>query len=89
MTTKTSTKNGFQVSIDFGTKKVRKHGEYTRVIALDKKALQACGCPDGNTVMAKVELIKTPDHAFLKVIPFCDKAPQNGKEENGIEENVR
>lgn len=88
MGTNQKTKNVTEVTIDFGNKKVRKHGEYTRVIALDKKALQACGCPDGNIVMARVELIKTPDQGFLKVTPFCDKVPQDDKIDNGIEENV-
>lgn len=87
MVTNQKTKNVTEVTIDFGTKKVRKHGEYTRVIALDKKALQACGCPDG-TVMAKVELIRTPDQGFLKVTPFCDKVSQDDKKEDGIEEDV-
>lgn len=72
----------FQVSIDFGTKKVRKHGDYTRVIALDKKALQACGCPDDKVIMAKVELIKNPNRDFLKVTPFCEEASQNEKKED-------
>lgn len=75
----------FQVTIDFGTKKVRKHGDYTRVIALDKKALQACGCPDDKVVMAKVELIKNQDRDFLKVTPFCEDTSQNEKKED---ENV-
>lgn len=72
----------FQVIVDFGVKKVRKHGDYTRVIALDKKALQACGCPDDKVIMAKVELIKNPDRDFLKVTPFCADVSQNEKKED-------
>jgi len=63
-----------EVVIPFGVKKVRKHGDYTRVIALDKKALEACGCSDDKNIMAKVELVKRPNHPdqdFLRVTPFC------------------
>ena len=85
MATEIISKNDSEVTIDFGTKKVRRHGDYTRVIALDKKALQACGCSDSSVIMAKVELIKNHDQSFLKVTPFCEEAPQN---ENKIIENV-
>lgn len=69
-----------EVVIPFGVKKVQKHGDYTRVIALDKRALEACGCSDTDNIMAKVELVKKPNHPdqdFLKVTPFCKK--QNEK----------
>ena len=71
------TNQNSEVVIDFGTKKVRRHGDYTRVIALDKKALQACGCPDNVVVMAKIELLKNKDQSFLKVTPFCEQTTQN------------
>jgi len=67
-------KQATEVVIPFGEKKVRKHGDYTRVIALDKRALEACGCSDTDNIMAKVELVKNPKHPdqdFLKVTPFC------------------
>ena len=76
------TQSNSEVIIDFGTKKVRKHGDYTRVIALDKKALQACGCPDNQVIMAKVELIKTQDQCFLKVTPFCEQVTQDENKES-------
>ena len=69
-------KQGTEVVIPFGEKKVRKHGDYTRVIALDKRALEACGCSDTDDIRAKVELVKNPKHPdrdFLKVTPFCKK----------------
>lgn len=64
-------KDDTETSIDFGIKKVRKHGEYTRVIALDRQALINCGCDPDAEIMAKVELVKRPDQDFLKVTPFC------------------
>ena len=45
-------KQATEVVIPFGEKKVRKHGDYTRVIALDKRALEACGCSDTDNIMA-------------------------------------
>ena len=75
-----------EVVIPFGEKKVRKHGEYTRVIALDKRALEACGCSDTDDIMAKVDLVKNPNHPdrdFLKVTPFCKK--QNKKSGDKVE----
>jgi len=80
-----ATNQNSEVIIDFGTKKVRRHGDYTRVIALDKKALHACGCTDDTVIMARVELVKQSDQSFLKVTPFCEKVPQNEIEENGDE----
>jgi hypothetical protein len=77
--------NQSSVVIDFGTRKVRRHGDYTRVIALDKKALHACGCSDGMVIMAKIELVKQSDQSFLKVTPFCEKATQDENKENGDE----
>ena len=76
------TQSNSEVTIDFGTKKIRKHGDYTRVIALDKKALQACGCPDNQVIMAKIEMIKNNETCFLKVTPFCEKATQNENQES-------
>ncbi|MDE1769025.1 MAG: hypothetical protein KGI28_00545 [Thaumarchaeota archaeon] len=52
---------------------MRKHGDYTRVIALDRKALENCGCDTDKTIKAKVELIKTRDDSFIKVSPFCEE----------------
>jgi len=76
MSSEKDTKQDTEVVIPFGEKKVRKHGDYTRVIALDKKALQACGCSTEGEIMARIELVKKPDQDFLKVTPFC-KSPQN------------
>lgn len=71
-----------ETSIDFGTKKVRKHGDYTHVIALDRKALENCGCNTDKAIKAKVELIKTNDDSFIKVSPFCeDETVAQQKEE--------
>jgi len=79
------TQSNSEVTIDFGTKKIRKHGDYTRVVALDKKALQACGCPDNQVIMAKIEMVKNNEACFLKVTPFCEKATQDESQENGNE----
>ncbi len=68
--------------VGFGDKKIRKHGEYTRVIALDKKILENCGCDPDKEIMAKVELIKRPDHKdFIKITPFCENKMDN---KNGV-----
>ena len=71
--------------VGFGDKKIRKHGEYTRVIALDKKILENCGCDPDAEIMAKVELIKRPDKDFIKITPFCknkmDKENGESKDE--------
>ena len=79
MSTETNTS---EVIIDFGIKKIRKHGDYTRVVALDKKALQACGCPDNQVIMAKIEMIKNNENCFLKITPFCEKVTQNENQES-------
>jgi len=79
MSTETNTS---EVIIDFGIKKIRKHGDYTRVIALDKKALQACGCPVNQVIMAKIEMIKNNENCFLKITPFCEKVTQNENQES-------
>ncbi len=65
------------VVVGFGNKKIRKHGEYTRVIALDKKILENCGCDPDTEIMAKVELIKRPDEDFIKITPFCENKTDN------------
>jgi len=79
---KTQSQKDSETSIDFGTKTVRKHGDYTRVIALDRKMLENCGCNTDKTIKAKVELIKTDDDSFIKVSPFCvDETEAQTKEE--------
>lgn len=72
--------NDTETSIDFGEKKVRKHGEYTRVIALDKTILENCGCDPDKEIKARVELIKRPEGDFIKVTPTCiDDSTDNNK----------
>ena len=59
--------------VDFGEKKIPRQN-YSRVITLDKKLLENCGCdtsPDSE-IKAKVELVKRPDEDFIKVTPFCE-----------------
>jgi len=63
--------------IDFGEKRVPRQN-YSRVITLDKKLLENCGCdvsPDSE-IKAKLELVKKPDGDFIRVKPFCKKVPQ-------------
>ena len=59
--------------IDFGEKKIPRQN-YSRVITLDKKLLENCGCDTsrGSEIKAKVELVKRPDEDFIKVTPFCE-----------------
>ena len=71
-----SKKTNTETSINFGIKTVRKHGDYTRVIALDRKMLENCGCNTDKNIKAKVELIKTGDDSFIKVSPFCETEAQ-------------
>lgn len=78
---KHKSQNNSETSIDFGIKKVRKHGDYTHVIALDRKMLENCGCNTNKTIKAKVELIKTNDDSFIKVSPFCEETEAQQKEE--------
>ena len=59
--------------VDFGEKKIPRQN-YSRVITLDKKLLENCGCdtsPDSE-IKAKVELVKRPDEDFIKITPFCE-----------------
>ncbi len=59
--------------VDFGEKKIPRQN-YSRVITLDKKLLENCGCdtsPDSE-IKARVELVKRPDEDFIKVTPFCE-----------------
>lgn len=81
----TTNQSNSEVIINFGVKKIRRHGDYTRVIALDKKALQACGCSDNMVIMAKIELVKSNDYSFLKITPFCEKAVQDDTQEKNNE----
>ncbi len=59
--------------IDFGEKKIPRQN-YSRVITLDKKLLENCGCDTsrGSEIKAKVELVKRPDEDFIKITPFCE-----------------
>ena len=59
--------------VDFGEKKIPRQN-YSRVITLDKKLLENCGCDTsrGSEIKAKVELVKRPDEDFIKITPFCE-----------------
>ena len=64
--------------VDFGEKRVPRQN-YSRVLTLDKKLLENCGCdtsPDSE-IKAKVELVKRPDGDFIKVTPFCENEMEN------------
>lgn len=57
--------------INFGIKRIPRQG-YSRMIVLDKKLLENCGCntsPDSE-IKAKVQLVKTNNGDFIKIIPF-------------------
>lgn len=74
--------------IDFGEKRVPRQN-YSRVITLDKTLLQNCGCntsPDSE-IRAKVELVKSHDENYIKIMPFCDKVPQIESKDSGENEN--
>jgi len=73
-----------QTVIDFGEKNIPRQN-YSRVITLDKKLLNACGCdvsPDSE-IRAKIELVKDKKEDFIKVTPFCpnDSEPIREKKE--------
>ena len=59
--------------VDFGEKKIPRQN-YSRVITLDKKLLENCGCDTSrdSEIKARVELVKRPDEDFIKVTPFCE-----------------
>ncbi len=58
--------------IPFGTKRVPRYN-YSRVLTLDKKLLQICGCdvsPEAE-IEIKIELVKTSDESYIKLTPVC------------------
>ncbi len=59
--------------VDFGEKKIPRQN-YSRVITLDKKLLENCGCDTSrdSEIKARVELVKRPDEDFIKITPFCE-----------------
>lgn len=72
-----------QIVVSFGEKNIPRQN-YSRVITLDKKLLNACGydvSPDSE-IRAKVELVKDKKEDFIKVTPFCpdDAEPTEEKE---------
>ena len=72
-----------QTVIDFGEKNIPRQN-YSRVITLDKKLLNACGCDvsPNSEIRAKIELVKDKKEDFIKVTPFCpnDAEPTEEKE---------
>lgn len=69
---KTKTKDG-ETTINFGIRKIPRYN-YSRIITLDKKLFENCGCsvePDAE-IKAKVQLVKTNDESYIKLIPFCE-----------------
>jgi len=59
--------------VDFGEKKIPRQN-YSRVITLDKKLLENCGCDTSrdSEIKARVELVKRLDEDFIKITPFCE-----------------
>ena len=83
---KTKTKDG-ETTIDFGTRKIPRYN-YSRIITLDKKLFENCGCsaePDAE-IKAQVHLVKKPDESYIKLIPFCEnsKMDKGSKKDSGV-----
>jgi len=74
--------------VSFGEKRVPRQN-YSRVITLNKELLSNCGCDvsPNSEIKAKVELVKNSDESFIKVTPFCEKAPQKIESKDSGEKN--
>ena len=66
-------KSQAETIISFGEKRIPRQN-YSRILVIDKKALENCGCDvsPNSEIKAKVELVKRPDENFIKVTPFCE-----------------